>query len=55
MKERTAEKQIREITGLRATLHCFITSYQGIKKKVVKKKIIVKDIKIEEYKRALFN
>ena len=40
MKEKTAEKQIMEITGLRATLHYFITSYQGIKKKLQRKKLL---------------
>ena len=45
-----------EFIGLRAKLYCFNSSNQEIKKaKGVKKKVIERDIKMEEYKRALFN
>ena len=45
-----------EFIGLYVILdYCFNTSNQEIKKARCKEKVIEKDLKMEEYKRALFN
>ena len=56
MKDETCGSQIEEFVGLKAKLYCLSTRAEVVKNaKGVQKIVIKKDIKVEEFKQALFH